>query len=211
MAQEMTFEDHLKKREGQFIKFLGGDDEALEFWKWLGDEVEWREMKKTIFSPCRKYRYTLWRHWGGLFVSSYAMFIGLNPSTADETHDDPTIRRCIGFARDWGYAGLCMTNLFSFRSTLPAEMKVAEDPIGPDNNRYLSVISKNAGVIVAAWGVDGGHLGRDKGVRELIPNLNYLKLTKDGYPAHPLYLPKDLKPTKWGKSDQEGVVEHIRE
>ena len=82
--------------------------------------------KTATFSECRKYRYTLWRRWDGLFASGYAMFIGLNPSTADETNDDPTIRRCIGYARDWGYGGLCMTNLFAFRATLPKNMKAVD-------------------------------------------------------------------------------------
>ena len=154
--------------------------------------------KSATFSPCRKYRYTLWRDWGGIFISAgYAMFIGLNPSTADETKDDPTVRRCIGYARDWGYAGLCMMNLFAFRATLPTDMEAMQDPVGPDNERALIGTSKFAGVVVAAWGVNGSHMKQDSKVRKIIPNLSYLKLTKDGFPGHPLYLPKELKPLPW--------------
>ena len=147
----------------------------------------------ATFSPCRQYRYSLWRHWGDP-AGGYAMFVGLNPSTADETMDDPTIRRCIGFAKDWGYAGLCMTNLFAFRATQPADMKAVADPIGPDNDQALLRMAQGSGVIVAAWGVDGAHLGRGDVVRGMLPNLHFLKLTQAGHPSHPLYLPKILKP-----------------
>lgn len=148
----------------------------------------------TLFSPCRTYRYSLWRHWGG---EGYAMFIGLNPSTADEIQDDPTVRRCIGFAKDWGFGGLCMTNLFAFRATDPQDMKKAIDPIGPENDRALLDLAEHAGVIVAAWGTHGTFRGRDRTVIKLIPRLSYLRLTKDQHPAHPLYLPKTLSPVAW--------------
>lgn len=151
----------------------------------------------ATFSPCRKYRYTLWRTWDGLFASGFVMFIGLNPSTADETNDDPTIRRCIGYAKDWGYAALCMTNLFAFRATSPNDMKTVQDPVGPINDCVLKNTAKSAGVIIAAWGVHGAHLGRDEEIRKLIPQLHYLQLTKEGCPEHPLYLPKGLKPIAW--------------
>jgi len=82
--------------------------------------------KRAAFSPCRTFRYSLWHQWGDDSLG-YAMFIGLNPSTADETLDDPTVRRCINFARDWGYGALCMTNLFAFRSTDPSVMKAHPD------------------------------------------------------------------------------------
>lgn len=90
----------------------------------------------------------------------YAMFIGLNPSTAGDVEDDPTIRRCIQFAKDWGYGALCMTNLFAFRATDPAVMKSYSEPIGSDTDAVLAELAKNAGVVVAAWGNHGKHLGR---------------------------------------------------
>ena len=150
--------------------------------------------KDADFSPCRKYRYALWRIWGR--ITGYAMFIGLNPSTADETDDDPTIKRCIAYAKDWGYSGLCMTNLFAYRATKPKDMKAAADPIGPDNDQWLRDAGSQASIIIAAWGCDGSYLDRDKAVREMFPTLHYLRLTNK-QPWHPLYLPKDLKPTLW--------------
>lgn len=151
--------------------------------------------KSAVLSPCRTYRYSLWRNWGD---DSYAMFIGLNPSTADEVNDDNTIRRCVQFAKDWGYGGLCMTNLFSYRATKPKDMKKATDPIGPDNNRTLIELAQRAGVVVAAWGTHGLFMNRGIEVVKMIPNLSYLKLTKELLPAHPLYLPKELRPIPWG-------------
>lgn len=155
--------------------------------------------KNARFSPCRRYRYSLWRNWHGLLTNAngYAMFVGLNPSTADETNDDPTIRRCIAFAQAWGYEGLCMTNLFAFRATAPTEMMRANDPVGPDNDRTLRELAAAAGVVIAAWGVHGTYGNRHTVVRTMLPRLHYLRLTKDGHPGHPLYLPKDLKPVEW--------------
>lgn len=157
-------------------------------------------MQKTaVFSPDRTYRYTLWRYWGGLWPAEYAMFIGLNPSTATEITDDSTVRRCINYAREWGYAGLCMTNIFAFRATDPAVMKAQAEPIGPENNYYLAEMAKNAAVVVAAWGTEGAHMNRGEAMRQLIPNLHCLGWTKSGHPKHPLYLRKDLKPIPWEK------------
>jgi hypothetical protein len=158
-----------------------------------GTVAEAMERSATL-SPCRAYRYSLWRRWGR---GPYAMFIGLNPSTADETNDDPTIRRCISFARAWGYEALCMTNLFAYRATQPADMKKAADPVGWDNDHVLRQLADQAGVVVAAWGAHGTHKGRDQSVRLLVPGLHYLRLTKDGHPGHPLYLPASLRPVAW--------------
>ena len=148
----------------------------------------------ATLSPCRTYRYSLTREWGsGLAV----LFVGLNPSTADETLDDPTIRRCISFARDWGYARLHMANLFAFRATAPRDMKNASDPVGPENDRHLLALANDSALTVAAWGVHGTFGGRHNAVRGMLPRLHYLRLTKDGHPGHPLYLPRTLKPVAW--------------
>ncbi|MBL8224715.1 MAG: DUF1643 domain-containing protein [Chromatiales bacterium] len=147
------------------------------------------------FSPCRLYRYALWRIWDP--AAGTVNFIGLNPSTADEQIDDPTIRRCIGFARDWGYGGLVMTNLFAFRATEPAVMKAAEEPVGPDNDVRIAECARKAAVVIAAWGQHGSHRGRDRFVRGQIARLHYLRLTKGGHPGHPLYLPAGLLPQPW--------------
>ena len=156
-------------------------------------------VRSARMSQCRRYRYDFWRQWGDLIpgTNGYAMFVGLNPSTADETTDDPTIRRCIGFAKAWGFQGLCMTNLFAFRATAPADMMAADDPVGPDNDFVLHDIAKKAGVIVAAWGVHGVFERRDHAVRSMLPQLHYIRLTKSGHPGHPLYLPMSLKPQQW--------------
>lgn len=126
---------------------------------------------------------------------SYAVFVGLNPSTADEVEDDPTIRRCVDYAKRWGYGALCMVNLFAYRATEPAVMKAHAAPVGDENDRWLVEVAKEAGVVVAAWGVDGKHSERDKAViRLLAGKLSCLVKTKDGHPGHPLYLKKSLKP-----------------
>lgn len=145
------------------------------------------------FSPDRAYRYTLWRQWGD---SKFVAFIGLNPSTADETLDDPTIRRCLGFAKAWGFGGLLMLNIFALRSTDPRQLLKVEDPIGPENNDRLQRGVTVSELVVAAWGVHGvvGNRGRD--VIELLADqttLMCLGRTKDGYPKHPLYLPSSAE------------------
>ena len=129
---------------------------------------------------------------GGRHANDYVMFIGLNPSTADETLDDPTIRRCIGFSKAWGYGALCMTNLFAWRDTDPKAMKRAPLPVGQDNLRHLKECAAGAGLVIAAWGKDGKFACQDDLVRkELYLNnirLHHLGLNDDGTPKHPLYL-----------------------
>ncbi len=152
------------------------------------------------FSQCRKYRYELWRIWGKSSFASHAMFLGLNPSTADETNDDPTVRRCIQYAKDWGYGGMCMTNIFAFRATDPKVMKAYPKPVGPINDLALRHVATSAHVIIAAWGNHGDHLGRGATVRRLLEGeLHVLGLTKSGNPRHPLYLRKDLIPVPWDR------------
>lgn len=144
------------------------------------------------FSRCRQYRYALHRHWD---TSRPALLlIGLNPSTADARHNDPTIRRCIGFANDWGFGSLCVANLFAYRATYPADLKAAEDPVGPRNNSWLRRLAREADLVVAAWGNDGQHLGRADAVRKMLPDLHCIRMNSAGEPAHPLYLRKELRP-----------------
>ena len=154
-------------------------------------------MKNTAeLSECRKYRYALWRTWDD--TKPTVMFIGLNPSTADETNDDPTLTRCINFAKSWGYGGVCMANLFAYRATEPKDMKSAKDPVGLNNDSWLLKLSGNSEIVIGAWGNDGSFLKRSNQVLNLIPNLHYLKLNKSGEPAHPLYLSSKLKPVAMG-------------
>lgn len=149
----------------------------------------------AFFSKCYKYRYGLTRIWDD--EKDFALFIGLNPSTADEINDDPTIRRCVNYARDWGYGGLYMANLFAYRATNPDEMKAAQDPIGPENDRVIKEASEKTAIVIAAWGVHGGHMDRDQQVLELLSDVYCLGCTDGGYPKHPLYLKKDQKPIKY--------------
>jgi hypothetical protein len=144
----------------------------------------------AIFSPDGVYRYALHRHIGagrGSFV-----VIGLNPSTADETKDDPTIRRCMSFAKREGKSRLVMLNLFAFRATDPGYMKLSLDPIGPENDAVIAHYATLPDVIiVAAWGVHGHFRNRATEVGRELPVLVCFGQTKDGHPRHPLYLRKD--------------------
>jgi hypothetical protein len=134
------------------------------------------------------------------------VFLGLNPSTADETRDDPTARRCVAFARRWGLGGLILVNLFAFRATDPDVLMKAPDPIGPDNDRWLRHYAARSQRIVAAWGLHGSFRERDRTVVELRCQrcdgrekrlgdaLWCLGYTQDGrHPRHPLYLPKTTR------------------
>lgn len=150
----------------------------------------------AVFSDCRRYRYSLWRRWvQECSPSDMVAFVGLNPSTADETVDDPTIRRCIGFAKSWGYSGLVMANLFAFRATKPQAMRAASDPVGPMNDECLQAIALACPTVMCCWGANGGFLGRDEVVIELLRLHGYyircLGRTSGGYPRHPLYVRKD--------------------
>lgn len=146
----------------------------------------------AILSDCRTYRYALSRSWDESLAT--VVFIGLNPSTADETKDDPTIRRCIGFAKSWGYGSLVMLNLFAYRATDPTKLQLVEDPVGPDNNWHIKTVSKASDLVVAAWGNHGSLLRRSTIVKRAVPKLYHLGLTKIGEPRHPLYLKKTTKP-----------------
>ena len=143
----------------------------------------------AVFSPCMTYRYSLKRIWGD--IQKLVMFIGLNPSTADHEADDPTIRRCRGFAERWGYGGMIMTNLFGLRSTLPKTLRLVDDPVGEQTDAFLLGSASTAQLIVGCWGAGGSLLGRAARVRELIPRMQCLGKTKGGEPRHPLYLRKD--------------------
>lgn len=153
-----------------------------------------RITKGATFSQNDVYRYSLRRAWGpGPMVA----FIGLNPSTADALQDDPTIRRCIGFARDWGYDALVMLNLFAYRSTDPKGLLDADDPIGPANDYVIDAVCQQAGLVVEAWG--SFPLARDRAVTLrsrliLDGDCCVLGRTKEGHPRHPLYMPKTAVP-----------------
>jgi hypothetical protein len=154
------------------------------------------------FSQDRKYRYTLWRQWEE--VENWVAFIGLNPSIADETEDDPTVRRCINFAKKWGYSGMFMLNIFAYRATDPKEMKAAEDPIGIANNRYINITIYDSDRVVLCWGNHGSHIHRNAAVAELVSyhsNVVHFGLTKSREPKHPLYLSNNAQLYIWGDNN----------
>lgn len=138
------------------------------------------------FSRCKKYRYTLSRTWDANLPQ--IMFVGLNPSTADAEVDDPTVRRCVRFARDWGFGGLILTNLFAFRSTDPKRIKGVADPVGPENDLVIRRACKSVDCVVVAWGVHGTLSNRDREVLAMLESPQCLGVTNGGAPRHPLYL-----------------------
>lgn len=154
----------------------------------------------AVISRCGRYRYELRRPVGALkFVTCRLMWVMLNPSTADATEDDATIRRCRGFSEAWGYGGaFCVGNLYAWRATDPRELKSVRDPVGPRNNMHLNEMAAAAQVIVLAWGRNGPVRGRADAVCGLDEfryhwdeRVRVLGLTKDGEPRHPLMMPKD--------------------
>lgn len=186
----------------------------------------------ATISPCGTYRYRLWREWrlhpepaqwdmwteddgspaldgAGQPIGEplSCVFVMLNPSTADGEQDDPTIRRCVGFAKRLGFDRLDVVNLFAFRATKPADLLALNhdaEPWGVDNKRQIERALDRAGMVVCAWGAHGGHLGQDETVLGWLEEHNHraapivaLGLTREGFPRHPLYLPADAKPVPY--------------
>lgn len=149
-------------------------------------------------SRCKRYRFALMRAWVP-DPQRYVMFVGLNPSTADGMIEDPTLRRCIGFARDWGFDGLWLGNLFAYRATDPKDIPddLAE-AVGPQNvDPWLSWMRKNSALCVAAWGAHPAAARRVPAVVGLLGDVHALGLTQDGHPRHPLYMRADSQPFAW--------------
>lgn len=146
--------------------------------------------KYAVISHCRRYRYRLGRRWGDGLPLLYVM---LNPSTADAEADDPTIRRCIGFAKAHGFGAIDVVNLFAFRATNPADLLRAVHPVGPDNNWYITLAAREAGAVCVAWGANARESERPSEVLPLIRDQGHepfcLSITKHGHPGHPLMLP----------------------
>ena len=147
------------------------------------------ESDATI-SDCGNFRYRLERRWGG---GSDCVFVMLNPSTADASEDDPTVRRCIGFARREGCGSLTVVNLFSLRSTDPAALLTHGIKNGPESNRHIrEAVEAARGPVICAWGAHKATVGRDSTVLDLIRSAGHTPLclgrTKAGAPRHPLYL-----------------------
>ena len=141
----------------------------------------------ALFSSDRKYRYVLTRQWDETLP--VLVYVLLNPSTADETTNDPTISRCIDIARYNGFGGISVMNLFAYRATEPCDLKKGCDPVGPDNDRYLKEISDHQKIVVA-WGNHGAFMDRSKEVLKVLEGKNLWCVAKNasGEPKHPLYV-----------------------
>ena len=153
------------------------------------------------FDPTRQYRYVLRRHLMLGQEGRQVTFIMLNPSTADENANDPTVTRCIRFAQAWGFAMLEVVNLFGYRSTSPGKLGVIADPVGPENDFYITTSIWGADQVVCAWGNNGALHGRSARVKELLAfsgrELVHLGLTAGGEPRHPLYVRADQPRRRW--------------
>lgn len=152
--------------------------------------------RSAKFSDCRRYRYFLDIVWD--VTKPKAAFIGLNPSTADEVNDDPTIRRCRGFAESWGCGGMRMLNLFALRATDPKVMLIDADPGGPEND-LCDLLDGITGPRVACWGTHGLHMEMGNYYREMLPDLQCFGRNRDGSPKHPLYLRATTRLEKFSK------------
>lgn len=142
--------------------------------------------RSATISDCGKYRYVLERSWGP--QDAVILFIGLNPSTADDSKDDPTVRRCVGFARALGFDRLLIGNLFAARSPSPGVLSNLIDPVGPENDAWLIKLQDRARRVVVAWGNGGRLRGRSAQVLRLIRYPYCFGKTQVGEPLHPLYL-----------------------
>lgn len=145
------------------------------------------------------YRYLLWREWNS--SNKTVSFIMLNPNSADAQTNDPTITRCINFARSWGYGRLEVVNLFAYRTSKPSLLKQVVKPIGKDNDRYVIESVERSARVILAWGNHGVWRKQDLYVLQLLKNHNHLYsfgITKRGCPRHPLYLRSTIKPQRYG-------------
>ncbi len=155
-------------------------------------------VRSAELSPCGKYRYRLTRTWG---AGPTMAFIMLNPSTADDIADDPTIRRCIGFSKRWGFGSLAVANLFARRCTRPVHLSDPGDPVGPRNDEVLRAVLTSCDSVVAAWGAHKLARPRVRALLEMAVDtgvhLSCLGTTRNGAPRHPLYVRGDAELVRW--------------
>lgn len=154
------------------------------------------------FSKCKLYRYALWRIWNKTKQeesdTKMLLFLMLNPSTADEIKNDPTVERCEIRAKEYGFDGLFVANIFAFRSTDPAGLKTTKDPVGPYNDYWIKNLAYLSHQIICGWGNHGKYKDRGKQVCKMLRDNGYLpyalQINRDGSPKHPLYIGYDKKP-----------------
>ncbi|MCB2130119.1 MAG: DUF1643 domain-containing protein [Rhodobacteraceae bacterium] len=153
---------------------------------------------KAVYSGCETYRYLLARDWG---PGGRLLYILLNPSTASELRNDPTVERCQRRARYLGFGGFRVANLFAFRATDPRDLKRADQPVGPENDAVIEAEAKAATLIVCGWGVHGAHRARGPQVSRRLATMGlplaHLGLTRHGAPCHPLYVPYSREIHPW--------------
>lgn len=153
----------------------------------------------AVYSDCERYRYALTRIWEP--DGRTALFVMLNPSTATEVQNDPTVERCERRARALGFGGFRVCNIFAWRDTDPRQMRRAADPVGPGNDAAIREACAWADTIICAWGTHGAHLDRGVAVLALMRDtgrdLYHLGLSKEGHPRHPLYIAYAEQPRLW--------------
>jgi len=154
---------------------------------------------EASYSDCERYRYALTRVWDK--SGRKVLFLMLNPSTATEVQNDPTVERCERRARALGFGAFRVCNIFAFRATDPRNMRAVADPVGPGNDTAILEAIGWADEVVAAWGAHGEHMARGAGVEALLRRQtkvpSHLGLTKAGHPKHPLYIGYKVQPEAW--------------
>jgi hypothetical protein len=177
---------------GRLVWAVAG--KALILRKFIKGDAE----SEAVYSDCERYRYLLTRTWSD---GPKALFVMLNPSTATEVQNDPTVERCERRARSLGYGSFRVTNIFAFRATDPKVMRAQPDPVGPGNDAAILDSVGWADRVVCAWGNHGLHLDRGKTVERLLratgTPLFQFGLTGQGQPKHPLYVGYACKPVAW--------------
>lgn len=156
-------------------------------------DVEGNEVAGAIFSPDRRYRYALWRQWSPGPPALTISFVLLNPSTANATQLDPTLRRCADYAKRWGYDRMNVVNIYAFKATDPNVMLAQDDPVGPENVAAISRYVGESDLCIAAWGSNVIETGRFEWLRGLVDPIpvHILGFTASGEPRHPLYMRRD--------------------
>jgi hypothetical protein len=170
-----------------------------------GDLLQRETKTEAVYSECGQYRYYLCWRWS----DAPALYVWmLNPSTATHEHLDNTVKGLIKHARQWGYGAVVIINLFAFRATQPRDMLAASDPVGPHNDATtlatLRAAVEDGSPVVAAWGTDGKHRGRAAKARAMAKQLDcqlfVFQFNMDGSPGHPLYIPHEVRPSRWVKA-----------
>lgn len=161
------------------------------------------QQSSAEFSPCQNFRYQLTRRWE--YGSGMLTFCMLNPSTADASKNDPTVTKCIQWAKSLGFAGLHVVNIFAWRSTDPMAIhhkwRAGSDAIGPENDEWILSTARGSSMLICAWGNHGKLANRGMQVRRMLKDNGVmphcLKVSKEGQPVHPLYQPYSLTPKEW--------------